>query len=167
MGHSLDAPDGRSTRRGRFWDLMEGRAAPPPVGILIGFEPLGFDPDGDGIEIAFSATEQFLNYAGVVQGGMLAAMLDATLGPALGATLAEGEWAPTTDLHVQFLSPARPGRIIGRGRVVRRGGQVAFLAGELSDVDGNVLATAIATANVRRSGESRENPGGDDEHVSG
>jgi hypothetical protein len=28
-------------------------------------------------------------------------MLDDTLGPALVATLGDGEWAPTTDLHVQ------------------------------------------------------------------
>ena len=56
------------------------------------------------------------------------------------------------DLHVQFLSPARPGRIVGCGRVVRRGGQVAFMAGDLRDEDGNLLATATATAVIRRSG---------------
>jgi uncharacterized protein (TIGR00369 family) len=91
-----------------------------------------------------------LNPAGVIQGGLLAGMLDDTLGPALVATLSEGEWAPTTDLHVQVLSPAQPGRLIGRGRVVRRGGQVAFLAGELCDEHGNLLATATATASIRR-----------------
>jgi uncharacterized protein (TIGR00369 family) len=81
---------------------------------------------------------------------MLAAMLDDTMGPALVATLGDGEWAPTTDLHVQFLHPAGPGVLVGRGRVVRRGGSVAFLAGELSDADGRVVATAVATASVRR-----------------
>jgi acyl-coenzyme A thioesterase PaaI-like protein len=53
-------------------------------------------------------------------------MLDDTLGPALVATLGPGDWAPTTDLHVQFLTPARPGRLIGSGRVVRRGRAAAF-----------------------------------------
>ncbi|HUH68828.1 MAG TPA: PaaI family thioesterase [Mycobacterium sp.] len=57
----------------------------------------------------------------MVQGGFLAAKLDDTLGPALVATLDEGQFAPTLDLHVQFLAPARPGRLVGRGRIVRRG----------------------------------------------
>ena len=92
-----------------------------------------------------------MNPAGNVQGGLLAAMLDDTLGPALVATLSPREWGPTTDLHVQFLRPAQPGRIIGRGRIVRRGGQVAFLAGELFDEQGEILATATATANIRSS----------------
>jgi acyl-coenzyme A thioesterase PaaI-like protein len=43
-------------------------------------------------------------------------------------------------------------RIVGRGRVVRRGGQVAFMTGDLRDEDGNLLATATATAAIRRSG---------------
>jgi uncharacterized protein (TIGR00369 family) len=76
-------------------------------------------------------------------------MLDDTLGPALVATLGPGEFAPTADLHVQFLRPARPGRLIGRGRIVRRGAGVGFLAGELLDESGAVVATASATAVVR------------------
>jgi uncharacterized protein (TIGR00369 family) len=147
-----DASAGQAARGGPFWDVMEGRAPPPPAAALLGFELLAVDPRAGTIEVAFTASEQFLNPAGAIQGGLLAAMLDDTLGPALVATLSHGEWAPTTDLHVQFLSPARPGRLIGRGRVVRRGAQVAFLAGELSDEQGNVIATATATASIRRSG---------------
>src|ERR671919_135724 len=101
------------------------------------------------IEVGFTATEQFLNPAGSVQGGMLAAMLDDTLGPALVATLGPGEWAPTVDLHVQFPSPARPGRLIGRGRIVRRTAGLGFLAGDLVDDSGSVVATATATAVIR------------------
>jgi len=147
------ASTGSSARRGPFWDVVEGRVPPPPAAVLLGFELLSVDPDAGTIETSFTATEQFLNPAGDVQGGLLAAMLDDTLGPALVATLSHGEWAPTTDLHVQFLRPARPGRIIGRGRIVRRGGQVAFLAGELIDEQGELLATAMATANIRSSPE--------------
>lgn len=148
---SADVPSEDGGRGGPFWDIMEGRVDPPPVAVLLGFELLHVDPQAGTIEVAFDATEQFLNPAGTVQGGMLAAMLDDTLGPALVATLSDGEWAPTTDLHVQFLSPARPGRILASGRIVRRGARVAFLAGELRDEGGNVLATATATASIRRS----------------
>jgi uncharacterized protein (TIGR00369 family) len=130
---------------GPFWDVMEGRAAKPAVASLLGWELVAVDTDAGTIEMAFTATDQFLNPIGVVQGGMLAD----TLGPALVATLGPGQFAPTTDLHVQFLRPAHPGRLVGRGRVVRRGKQIAFLAGELFDESGEIVATAMATAHIR------------------
>jgi len=136
-------------REGPFWELMEGRAAPPPAAALLGWEPVAIDPEAGTIEVAFTATEQFLNLAGVIQGGLLAAMLDATLGPAVIATLGPDQYAPTTDLHVQFLRPARPGRLTGRGRVVRRGKDIAFMAGELLDDSGQLVAVATATAQIR------------------
>jgi uncharacterized protein (TIGR00369 family) len=141
--------DQRSDRQGPFWDVLEGRAAPPPAAVLLGWELISVDPEAGTIEVSFAATEQFLNPAGDVQGGFLAAMLDDTLGPALVATLGAGEWAPTVDLQVQFLRPAKPGRLLGRGRVVRRGRDIAFLAGELRGPDGEVVAAATATAAVR------------------
>jgi uncharacterized protein (TIGR00369 family) len=137
-------------RQGPFWDVMEGRAEGPPAAALLGWELLAVDPEAGTIEVAFTASDRFLNPFGAVQGGLLAAMLDDTLGPALVATLGPGELAPTTDLHVQFLSPARPGRLVGRGRIVRRGGTVGFMAGELVDESGTVVATATATAQIRR-----------------
>ena len=137
------------TREGPFWDAMEGRVPPPPSAVLLGWELVSIDPDAGTIEVAFAATDQFLNPAGVIQGGFVAAMLDDTMGPALVATLGRGQFAPTTDLHVQFLRPARPGRLIGRGRVVRRGKDVAFLAGELADASGQIVAVGTATAQIR------------------
>jgi uncharacterized protein (TIGR00369 family) len=137
------------TREGSFWDAMEGRAPLPPAAVLLGWELVSVDPDAGTIEVTFAASEQFLNPAGVIQGGFVAAMLDDTLGPALVATLGPGQFAPTTDLHVQFLRPARPGRLTGRGRVVRRGRDVAFLAGELVNDSGQVVAVATATAQIR------------------
>jgi uncharacterized protein (TIGR00369 family) len=137
------------TREGPFWDVMEGRAPRPPAAGVLGWELVSVDPDAGTIEVAFTATDEFLNPVGVIQGGFLAAMLDDTMGPALVATLGPGLFAPTADLHVQFLRPARPGRLTGRGRVVRRGKDVAFLAGELLDESGQVVAAATATALIR------------------
>lgn len=137
------------TREGPFWDFLAGRTAPPPAAALLGWELVSVDPDAGTIEVAFAASEQFRNPVGVIQGGFLAAMLDDTLGPALVATLGPGQFAPTTDLHVQFLRPTRPGRLTGRGRIVRGGKDVAFLAGELYDEAGEIVAAATATAQIR------------------
>jgi uncharacterized protein (TIGR00369 family) len=135
--------------RGPFWDVIEGRREPPPAAAMLGWEVEASDAEAGTIELWFTAREEFLNLAGNVAGGFLAAMLDATLGPALATTLSDGEWAPTISLNVQFVRPAKPGRLRGRGRVVRRGRDIAFLAGELIDGD-EIIATATASAIIRR-----------------
>jgi uncharacterized protein (TIGR00369 family) len=118
--------------------------------VLLGFRLVDIDPEAGTIEVAFTATEQFLNPAGHIQGGFLAAMLDDTLGPALVATLPSGQWAPTIDLQIQFLAPALPGEYRGYGRVVRRGRDIGFMAGELRNAEGVLVATATASAIIRQ-----------------
>jgi uncharacterized protein (TIGR00369 family) len=137
-------------RSGPFWAAIEGRLPLPPAAITLGWELLSADPERGEIEVRFHAGQQFSNPMGNIQGGFLAAMLDDTLGPALVATLPDGEFAPTLELKVSFLRPAKPGQLIGRGRVVHRGGTIAFLAGDLYDSDGKVVASATATALVVR-----------------
>ncbi|NUW34344.1 PaaI family thioesterase [Nonomuraea sp. SMC257] len=141
--------DTDTDRRGPIWDMINGRVPPAPAAATLGWELIAVDPEQGTIEVAFEAGEQFTNPVGVVQGGFLAAMLDDTMGPALVVTLPAGQFAPTLDLHVQFLRPARPGRLVGRGRVVRRGREVCFLAGELTGPDGRLVATATATAYIQ------------------
>jgi len=137
MRGEADEPAGEAERRGPFWDVMEGRAAPPPAAVLLGFELISIDPHSGTIEVAFNATERFLNPAGTIQGGLLAAMLDDTLGPALVATLSHGEWAPTTDLHVQFLLP--------RGRGGSSVADTSFAAAAKSRSWPEICATRTAT----------------------
>lgn len=135
-------------REGPFWDVLAGRVAPPAAATTLGWDLIALDPDEGTIEVGFTATDQFLNPVGVVQGGFLAAMLDDTMGPALVATLGPGEFAPTLDLRVQYLRPAKAGRLVGRGRVVHRGGGVGFLGGELIGADGSIVAVGSATARI-------------------
>lgn len=132
-----------------FRDIQAGRVPPSPAAVTLGWELIDLDSAAGTIEVAFNAGEGLLNPMGVVQGGFLAAMLDDTLGPALVATLPRNQFAPTLDLHVQFLRPARPGRFRGRGKVVQRGRQICFLSGELTDADDRLVATATATARIQ------------------
>jgi len=122
----------------------------PPAAALLGWQLVSVSPERGEIEVLFEAGDQFTNPQGNVQGGFLAAMLDDTLGPALVATLAPDEFAPTLQLNVSFLRPARPGRLIGKGRVVHRGATIAFLAGDLFDGDGEQVASATATVRIVR-----------------
>jgi uncharacterized protein (TIGR00369 family) len=136
------------SREGPFWDVMEGRKPPPPAAATLGFKLLEIDPERGTISVQFEAKPEFLNPLGVVQGGFVAAMLDDTLGPALVCTLPPGQFAPTVELKVNFIRPAPLGTLIGEGRVVARGGTIAFLAGELRTQQGELVATATATARI-------------------
>ena len=135
-------------RSGYFWDVMEGRRAPPPAAELLGFDPIEIDESIGTIRVRFTARPEFANPIGAVQGGFLAAMLDDTLGPALQSTLEPDQFAPTLELKVNFIAPAKPAALIADGRVVARGGSIAFLAGELRTEDGTLIATATATARI-------------------
>ena len=124
----------------------------PATTTTLGWSLVHADTERGEIEVAFEASEDFLNPAGTVQGGFLTAMLDDTMGPALAATLGPGLYATTIELKVSFLRPAKPGRLVGRGRVVHSGNTIAFLAGELLDDAGQVVAVGSATARIVRTG---------------
>lgn len=136
------------TREGPFWDVMEGRKPAPPAAALLGFELIEVDTDAGTITVRFQGKPEFTNPIGVIQGGFLAAMLDDTLGPALIATLGPTQFAPTIELKVNFIQAALPGPLVGTGRVVSRRRSIAFLAGELRDERGELIATATATARI-------------------
>jgi uncharacterized protein (TIGR00369 family) len=137
-------------RSGWFWEMQDGRRPPPPAIRTLGGTLTSIDPEAGEVEATFTAGEGFLNSMGIVQGGFLAAMLDAALGSALACTLPPGEFAPTLELKINYLRPVRPGLVTGRGRVVHRGERVAFLAGELRDPAGELTTTATATSRVVR-----------------
>ena len=118
----------------------------PPCSALLGWQALEVEPGR--VRVRFDARAEFTNPMGTVQGGILAAMLDDSMGPAVFTLLSEGQFAPTLEMKVTFLRPARPGTLIGEGRVVHRTRGVVFLEGTLEDEDGALIATATATGRI-------------------
>jgi uncharacterized protein (TIGR00369 family) len=51
-------------------------------------------------------------------------------------------------MTVNFLAPARVGRLIGEAQVTQVGKTVAFIEAKLTDERGTVVATATSTARV-------------------
>ena len=114
----------------------------PPAAQTLGFEFISASEES--IEVAFHAKHEFTNPFGDVLGGFLAAMLYDTVGPAVLSTLGDGEFIETLDLSTYFLRPARPGRLIGRGRILKRTNEIVVVEASLADQDATV-ATATAT----------------------
>jgi uncharacterized protein (TIGR00369 family) len=120
----------------------------PPAAATLGLQFIDIDAERGAIELAFDATRDFTNPLGNVLGAYLAAMLYDTVGPALLATLDGDQFQSTLDLNVRFLRAVRPGRIVGKGRVVHRTGDIAFVEASLYDSSNGTIATATATARV-------------------
>lgn len=131
----------------------EGLVETPPAAALLGWKALSLEPGH--VRVRYTAKPEFANPQGAVQGGFLAAMLDDAMGPALFTKLAAEDFAPTIEMKVSFLRPARPGPLIAEGRVVHQTRSLAFLEGTLATEDGELVATATATARIIPSMSSR------------
>lgn len=120
----------------------------PPCAELLGWEMVHARPAEGWVRIRFEGRSQFRNPAGSIQGGILAAMLDDTMGPAVFAMTEGALYTVTTDMNVSYMAPAKVGPIFGEGRVVHLGKSIAFLEAELRDETGLLIARATSTARL-------------------
>ncbi len=121
-----------------------------PYGQLIGTRILHSDPEQRTIEIEYLADERFTNRIGSVAGAMLAGLLDSVTGLVANVDLQDGLVAVHRSLAVEYHVRAKPGRFIGRGRVVDQDDRDIRSRGELFDPTGERVATAEAALRIIR-----------------
>lgn len=120
----------------------------PASATLLGWTMVGVDPVTGEVTIAFDGKREFCNPTGFVQGGMLIAMMDDTMGPATFIHSNATKMISSIDIHAQFLRPVTVGAITVTARVVRMGRRVAFIEAELFDASGKLCARASSSAHV-------------------
>jgi uncharacterized protein (TIGR00369 family) len=121
----------------------------PPAAQLLGREIVSVDPHSGEVKLRFTAKREFANRHGTVQGGMLAAMLDSATGNAVMARLPSHLTAVTTRLDTSFLKPAALGAMVATARLVRQDERSADVTAELTDSEGQIVATARAELRIR------------------
>src|SRR5882762_7131313 len=112
---------------------------PPPSSKLLGWHLIDARPREGWIRIGFNGRAEFCNPAGFVQGGILSAMLDDTMGPAVFVMTDGKLYTATITMTVNFLAPAKPGKIIGEANVTQLGKTIAFVEARLMADDGSVV----------------------------
>lgn len=117
-----------------------------PHGELMGVSFDGFDAEREEITLRFVVPESFCTPRGTVQGGLVGGFLDEVMGRAHLAATDQAEAPLNLEMSMTLIRPVKPGPLVGRGRVVRRGSKVTFMEGELFDEDGNLLARGTSTA---------------------
>ena len=96
---------------------------PEPGPFLEHVGPVLEDEDVVGLRIE----ARHLNRSGMAQGGLLATVVDFTLGRAIRASADDGQRAATVSLTTDFLGAAREGDLIeARATIERLGGTLAF-----------------------------------------
>src|SRR5258708_26667490 len=88
------------------------RLTPPPSSKLLGWQLLDARPEEGWIRIGFDGKAEFCNPAGFIQGGILSAMLDDTMGPAVFVITEEDLYTATINLTGNFHSPAKAGPVL-------------------------------------------------------
>jgi uncharacterized protein (TIGR00369 family) len=130
-------------------DFLKGDRSPSklianPFIESLGGELVDADPDKGTVALAFEPGAQFVQGAGVVQGGATSAMLDFALAFAGLTRVPLGTVFGTVSMTVHFMRPVTPGRYIARGKVSRQGSRMIFADAELVK-EGQDQAVASAT----------------------
>ncbi|MGY1916644.1 PaaI family thioesterase [Blastococcus sp. SYSU DS0973] len=110
-------------------------------------ERLGARPESaqDGsARMSFEVTEEHLNPAGTLHGGVLATLVDTAMGLAVRTTTGEGEVPATSQLTVTYLRPGRPGPLQVTARLRTRGEHLTVCEADVEQ-EGRALAHAVAT----------------------
>lgn len=100
--------------------------------------------DENGIEITMPWRDEFLTSVDppFAHGGVLAALIDLTADYAVAAKAGRG--APTVDMRIDYLRPAKPGALRARGQVVKLGKTLATADATVYDEAGVAVATGRA-----------------------
>lgn len=132
---------------GTFSRMLRGEVPRTPVLSLLGGEVESVDAEAGTLRARYVGRDEFRNPAGLVQGGMLSAMLDDVTASLVDATLTTGQGVATLSLNVSFMRPAHVGFIEAEASMMRRGKDICHVMGRLQQ-DGNDVATAIAVCKV-------------------
>ncbi len=134
-------------------DLPEDFALAGDGGIseMIGREVLGYDAAEKKVRMSFQLGDVFVNFQGVIHGGIVATLMDTLCGVAIRLSSNTEKYAGqvTLELKTSFLATANPGKYIGEGQVKRIGKSIAFAESNLFDSENNHIATASATFKLR------------------
>lgn len=100
--------------------------------------------DGFG-EVEIQIFPDLLQRRGHVHGGVIATLIDASIGAAVRSTLRENEYSATVELKTNYIRPAISGKLIGKAQVAQRGKSIAVGETKVFDDQERLIALGTAT----------------------
>jgi uncharacterized protein (TIGR00369 family) len=102
------------------------------------------DTDDGGARLSLEVTDDHLNPAGTLHGGVLATLVDTAMGQAVRTVTGEGDVPATSQLTVTYLRPGKPGRVAVTAAVRTRGEHLTVCEADVEQ-DGKPIVHAVAT----------------------
>jgi len=133
-------------------ELLEHLRADPPEAVkTLNGEMIGIDSLLGIARFQFEVVPAFCHSQGrICQGGFLTGMVDTAMA---NAAIVKGKLAvavPTLELKISFFEAMGPGIVFAEGRVMRWGGSVGFLDGDIKDEKGRLIVHATSTIKIVR-----------------
>ena len=133
-------------------DMLNILTSQPPEAIkTLNGRLLEVDSERGICRFRFEIVPAFCHSNGrICQGGFLTGMVDTSMAH---AAIAKGKMAvavPTLELKISFFEAMGPGIVFAEGRVMRWGGSIGFLDGDLKDEKGRLIAHATSTIKIIR-----------------
>ena len=101
---------------------------------------------GDGkSEVRLEIFPDLLQRRGHVHGGVIATLIDASIGSAVRSTLKENEVNATIELKTNYIRPGIGKLLVAKGTVAHRGATLAVGKSEIFDENGKLIAMGSAT----------------------
>jgi uncharacterized protein (TIGR00369 family) len=94
--------------------------------------------------VRFEVTDEHLNAAGTLHGGVLATLVDTAMGAAVRSATDDGDVPATSQLTVTYLRPGKPGPLEVTAQVRTRGEHLTVCDADVAQ-DGRDLVHAVAT----------------------
>lgn len=107
-----------------------------------------FESDDGSGSLRLTVTDNLVNPAGVLHGGVVYSVLDVVAYTALSSVLADDQEAATHDIHVSVMRPAKAGDVLEfTAQVEKLGRSLAFIQSSAS-VNGKTVASARITKSI-------------------
>jgi|GEM_PF-1072997 len=135
-----------------------GRGEIPEDSALRAFDVERVEVEGADFAFKVNITPRIVNGSGVIQGGLLATIMDIAAGSALLHGPEPYHQTTTMDMYVTYHAGARVGPALVTAHVLRRGGRTASVRVELVDLGQDSLhcATGMLTFAARHLPENDE-----------
>ncbi len=130
--------------RNKYGDGLSDYQIPPPVFSMMEGELVSFDMDNQTILAHFPVRERYLNPYRVMQGGIIAAAVDNTVGP-LSMLVAPPNVTRRLDMKYSHSVTPEIGYISVMAKLVNRKGRNLTFNAEVRDPEGKLLARARST----------------------
>jgi uncharacterized protein (TIGR00369 family) len=94
--------------------------------------------------LQLDVTDEHLNEAGTLHGGVLATLVDTAMGQAVRSRTGEGDVPATSQLTVTYLRPGKLGTVVATAEVRTQGEHLTVCEADVQQ-DGKALVHALAT----------------------